>query len=80
MAGYRRHRTLLTLVASVVIMATALCVAHAHGDDLEFCPPVLAVAGVAVLGTLLPGSRFIALLVIALPLPVLDPTAPPPRG
>lgn len=80
MGGHRRQRVLMILVASVVVAATALCLLHAHGDGLEFCAPAVAGAGVAVLGAFLPGSRFLPLLVTVLPIAVLDPTSPPPRG
>lgn len=80
MVVHVRHPLVLVLVASVVVMAAALCPVHAHGDDLELCPPVLAVAGLALLGAVLPGSRFTFLLVVARPITALDPTAPPPRG
>lgn len=80
MVVYGRHRLVLVLVASVVVMAAALCLVHAHGDVLELCPPVLDVAGLALLGAFLSGSRFTFLLVVALPIITLDPTAPPPRA
>lgn len=80
MGGHRRHRILMMLVAAVVIAASALCLLHAHADGLEFCAPAVAVAGLPVLGALLPGARFLPVLVTAFPIAVLDPTSPPPRS
>lgn len=80
MGAHRRHWVLMMLIASVVIAATALCLLHAHGDGFEFCAPAVAVASVAVLAALLPGSRCLPVLVTAFPIAVLDRTSPPPRG